>query len=262
MARSFLKTTSDFLTAAGAGVSGAPLTLACFLRVDVMQFHAALSLDNGGSDAYFLGVNNGGNVQAQVNAPSGGGFAHATSTTSMSAGAWHHVAAVYSSDSNRGAYLDGLGKGTDTTTVTPQAMGRTELGRIAGFATYLSGALAEAAIWNRALYGVEIRRLALGASPLAVRPDALVFHAPLYGAEDFDVARGRKIAVGSGSPGRARHPRVIRPAALALRCVGRSIVDVRSAGEYRRRRLLAAAQAGAPSTRTVVLDDAVLRVST
>jgi len=261
MARSFLKATSDYLSASGAGVKAAPLTLACFIRVDAPAFHAAVSLDNGGSHAFFLGVNNTGKAQAQINAPGSGGFSQAVSTTSVSVNIWHHIAGVYRSPSSRDAYVDGGGKGSDTTTVTPASMSRTELGRVAGFATYLDGALAEVGIWSVALSNEEIRRLAVGWSPLSVRPGALVFHAPLAADEDFDVVRGLSLA-GSGVPGVRAHPSVISPPGYEVRSIGRSVVDRHDVTEHRYRRRIAAVVAGAPATRIIMLDDALIRVAT
>jgi len=259
MARSFLKSTGDYLSGGGAGATAAPLTLACFIRADAAAFQAAISVDNGGSHAYFLGVNNTGKAQAQVNAPGGGGFSQAVSTASVTVSSWHHIAAVYRSPSSRDAYVDGRGKGSDTTTVTPAPMKRTELGRVFGFATYLDGALAEAGIWNAALSDAEIRRLALGWSPLWVRPQALAFYAPLVAGEDFDVAGGVSL-VASGEPGVRAHPPVAMTPGYEVRSIGRSVVDLYELTEYRRR--YAAILAAAPSARNVMLDDALVRLST
>ncbi len=259
MARSFLKSTSDYLTASGAGAKAAPLTLACFVRVDAPAFQAAVSLDNYGSHAFFVGVNNTGKAQAQINGPGGGGFSQAVSTRSVSVNSWHHIAGVYRSASSRDAYVDGGGKGSDTTTVTPAPMSRTEVGRVGGFATYLDGALAEVGIWNVALSDEEIRRLALGQTPLWIRPRALVFYAPLTAGEDFDVVRGLSL-VASGAPGVRGHPPIVMPPGYAVRSIGRSVVDRHDVTEHRRRRGLGAVIAGAPGTRSIMLDDALVRV--
>jgi len=259
MARTFLKSSSDYLTVASSAVRGAPLTVACFIRVDALQFHAAMSVDNGGSHAFFLGVNNAGQATAQINAPGAGGFAQATSTAAIGAGTWHHIAGVYRGPALREAYVDGRGKGTDTTSVVPAGASRTELGRIAGFATYLDGALAEAAIWNHGLSEAELRGLALGVSPGLVRPGALVFYAPLVAGEDFDLVGGLRLMVGGGAPGMTRHPRVWASPELALRRPGRVVADQVGDGEGARRRLFAASAGGTTTLRTVVLDDAVSR---
>jgi len=259
MARTFLKSTSDYLTAGGAGVQAAPLTIACFIRVDALAFHAAVTLDNGGSHAFFLGVNNTGKAQAQINAPGSGGFAQAVSTASLSANAWHHIAAVYRSTSSRDAYLDGGGKGSDTTTVTPAPMSRTELGRVAGFATYLDGALAEVGVWNGALSDVEVRRLATGYAPPWIRPETLVFYAPLVAGEDFDPAGGLSLAR-SGSPGRRAHPRIVYPAGFELRSIGKKVATLGDVTERRHRQRLVGASASGATGRRVMLDDALIRV--
>jgi len=261
MARTFQKTSSAYLTGPGAGVRKAPLTMAGFIRVDALEFHAAISLDNGGSHAFFLGVNNSGNAQAQINAPGAGGFAQANSSGAVEAQRWHHIAAVYRNASLREAWVDGGGKGVDTTTAVPADATRTELGRIAGFATYLSGGLAEAAIWDCGLSESELGALARGRSPALVRPGALVFYAPLVGREDFDIARGLVLTPGAGGPGVSGHPRVVASPAIALQRPGRVLFDQVHASEAARRRLAVAAASSAPALRTVVLDDAVLRLS-
>lgn len=59
---------------------------------------------------------------------------------------------------------------------------------------YLDGAVAESAIWNAALTPEELKLLAKGVKPIYIRPDKLVFYAPLLNNNVIDYAGGRPIA--------------------------------------------------------------------
>jgi hypothetical protein len=61
---------------------------------------------------------------------------------------------------------------------------------------YFNGRVAEAAVWNVELSDANFAELAAGVSPLLVRPDGLVFYAPLIhgksasGGDDYDIVGG------------------------------------------------------------------------
>lgn len=105
-------------------------------------------------------------------------------TTGHTIDTWQHQCTRQSNLSSRDAYLNGGNKGSNTTTLSAAiAVERIALG--AGWNTsnvltnFLGGRLAEAAIWSAALDEAEINSLAKGFTPTRVRPQSLVFYAPL-----------------------------------------------------------------------------------
>lgn len=107
----------------------------------------------------------------------------ATSTTFWSVGTWHHALGVEASASDRRVYLDGGGKGTDTTNKTPVGLDHISVGRLGSSSpdNHFDGKLAEVGLWNVALTDDEAVSLASGVSPLRIRPGNLRGHWPIFG---------------------------------------------------------------------------------
>lgn len=97
---------------------------------------------------------------------------------------WQHQCTRQSGLSSRDVYLNGGSKGSNITTL-PAAIAVERIAMAANWNSsnvltgFLGGRLAEAAIWNAALDEAEIRSLAAGFTPTRVRPQSLVFYAPL-----------------------------------------------------------------------------------
>jgi hypothetical protein len=122
-------------------------------------------------------------VYATTNA---GGQAFARTVALVTLNTYAHIAAVFAAVDDRRVYLNGGNKVTDdATSKTPAGIDTTSIGRrsTSAPALYASGRIAEAAIYNAALTDDEIAELAAGASPLLVRPDALVAYWPLVGRD-------------------------------------------------------------------------------
>lgn len=101
-----------------------------------------------------------------------------------SSGQWFHAAAVFTSNSSRTAYHNGLGT-TDTTTsdiltVTPNRVGigalvdASESGQFIG--TDGMGYIAEVGVWDAALTAAQVAELASGRDPANMLSDNLVAH--------------------------------------------------------------------------------------
>ncbi len=114
---------------------------------------------------------------------------------------WQHMAAVFAANDARHAYLNGS-KGSDTTSVTGLTPDVLSFGRLSGSSPgqYLRGRLAETAVWAAALGDAEIAALARGASPLLVRPAALVMYRRLLRDEDVDWIGGTTLTVSANAP--------------------------------------------------------------
>jgi hypothetical protein len=82
----------------------------------------------------------------------------------------------------------------------------------AALANYMNGRVAEVGVWNVALTASEIESLASGISPLMVRPDALVFYAPMLTTtgNQRDWVGGLSLAP-TNTPTDIDHPAIVYP---------------------------------------------------
>lgn len=131
-------------------------------------------------DSFFLSTTSGGVVQASTG--SNTASSQAVTSTSHPTSTWFHAAAVFdiTTGTDRAAFLNGGGKGTNTTNRVPAGIDRTSIGLIDN--TFASvpwggagtGYIALPAIWNTNLTDAEIALLAAGIPPWRVRPESLV----------------------------------------------------------------------------------------
>lgn len=140
--------------------------------------------------------------QGNVNAVANGSI--------VSAGQWSHFAGVFASGSSRTAYTNGIAGTEQTTTVASIAPTFTSIGAFfPGNTTpvqFFNGRIAEVGFWNVALTSAEIASLAKGFTCNQVRPQSLVFYAPLVNLLR-DEADAKTIANNGGATV-ANHPRV------------------------------------------------------
>ena len=205
MAYSFTAASNQYLSAP-APVTTLPITMACWFRVaSPSTFNAILSTSTTiGANRHTLLVNvNELRLQTQA----GPTPATATATAAPST-EWHHGAAVVNSTASRTVFLDGGNSNTNTTslgTVTPTAL---HIGArfAASFGGFTNGLIAEVGIWNAALTAAEIASLAKGMTCDKVRPQNLVFYAPLV--RDLIDARGGRAITNNNGATVAAHPRV------------------------------------------------------
>lgn len=184
MAYLFNDAAVDNLKVTSTPITAAPFTMACWARSDDQTAaQACFSIGNSGVAAQFWDLLFTGNVAGDplrfrsVVTTAGS----ASTSSSYVAGTWHHCCGVETSATARAVFLDGAGKGTDTTSRAPGSSNNIVVGADAssGLASPFSGDVAEAAIWNVALTDAEVAILAKGVKPYLVRPDKLVFYAPL-----------------------------------------------------------------------------------
>lgn len=173
--------TSDYMEVASAVVSSEPLTMACRLKPASTAVTTVMSIGtSGGISRWQMSHGYLGTGCAAISADSGGTVA-VSSTGSTESGSWLHYAAVFSSSTSRTAYRNGVAGSVDTTSKTVSGVNVTNIG--ARYSTtvgsYFSGDIAEAAVWSVALNADEIASLAKGFSPRQIRPQSLVFYAPL-----------------------------------------------------------------------------------
>lgn len=186
-------------------VDAVPLTLACWFRSDVTAVKNLLYVSDSALTRTFgmyLGAT--GNLRGYVR---GASVADFPAAANYSTATWHHACLTCSSNTSRSVYLDGGNAATNSTSVTPDAgvITTTFMGYTVGT---LDGRIAEVGIWNAALTADEVLALGKGAAPCLVRPQSLVFYAPLI-RELIDV-RGGRVITNNNSATVAEHPRVYR----------------------------------------------------
>lgn len=214
MARNFVAASSQYLSNANAILGVTPLTLAAWLNASATgttQYVLCIGHLTQGR-AFGIGVNSGNAIFAQ--AKQNGVSNSATTTGTISASTWHHACGVFAGDAERYAYLDGGSKASNTTSRVPGDMNTTMIGARAdnGPSNYFSGNLGEAAMWDAALTDAEVAVLALGISPLFVRPGNLVAYWPLIGrtSPEIDPVGGFDMTL-NATPVVAVHPRIYMP---------------------------------------------------
>jgi hypothetical protein len=211
--------TNQFLNTptTSAVVSGMPITMACwFYPNNNTTRYTLMAMANDwnnwsppNSGGYLIGAY--GNVAGD---PVGigtdnNGAAAVNSTAGFTANQWNHAAGVFTSTTSRTVYLNGGNSATNTVSHNPISPNQgLRLGRFidVNFPFPLAGQLAEVGIWNAALTAEEIASIAKGMTCDKVRPQNLVFYAPLV-RDLIDAKGGRTITNNNGATV-ANHPRV------------------------------------------------------
>ena len=138
-----------------------------------------------------------------------------TATASVNTGVavnqntWGHICGVFTSSTSRTGYANG---GNATTTTTNRGTQNTANSFLIGarylttLGGYMVGRIAEVGIWNVALTAAEVASLAKGMTCDKVRPQSLVFYAPLV--RDLQDVRGGLTITNNNTATVANHPRV------------------------------------------------------
>jgi hypothetical protein len=212
MARDF-NGSNQYLSTASAPATAMPLTMACWHRpAQTAIAKAIISISTTGAGA------NGRFQISQLVSPAGttassitdaGAAVDAVATKTLVANTWYHSAAVFTSSTNRSAFIDGAETNSATSNAGPTNPNSVLVGsRVFGgnFGAYFDGDIAEVGIWNTALTAAEIAALAKGMTCDKVRPQSLVFYAPLV--RDLQDVRGGVTITNNNTATVATHPRV------------------------------------------------------
>jgi hypothetical protein len=142
-----------------------------------------------------------------------GGYAAAQ----MSAGSfspvdtWRSYAATFDGTNVRsyvGGVLDGTSAGTSASTAGNTEVCLNGTGNYGSVSNpFTGGQTAELAIWDVVLNADELAALAKGFRASRIRPDNLVFYAPVVRGKQ-DICGGRTLVLGVGSETVTDHPRV------------------------------------------------------
>ncbi len=209
MAYDFTAASSQYLSMTSSPVSGPPLTMACWFNADQVTTSDFLVSVSSATNQYFglaiLGANAGDPVGAFDFSSSG--LLGASTTAGYTAGTWTHAVGVWSSLRNRTAYINGGNSATNTNTQTSFTLTRSQIAALAGVSSNrMNGLIAEVGIWNAALTADEIASLAKGMTCDKIRPQNLVFYAPLV--RDLNDQKGGLAITNNNGATVANHPRV------------------------------------------------------
>ena len=219
MARS-LNGSTQYLESTTAVVTGLPVTFSCWVYpTAISRFQAAMCISRatGAVDQDLLRL-----IVYNTNVIEAASFQATTPTVSttigtITANAWHHLAATFSSSGGQFVWLNGTKSSSGGNSRVPAGLDRTSIGRQIVNSTQFfpwQGRIAEAAVYSVVLDDAEIAAMADGYTPLQIRPQSLVAYYPLgghYGQLDVDRWKNRYDLTAYNSPTWADHPRVIYP---------------------------------------------------
>jgi hypothetical protein len=139
----------------------------------------------------------------------GAGPALAQTATTFNLNEWNHACGVFTSSTSRTIYLNGAGSATNADTRNVSGQNNISIGARYGagvLATFADNLIAEVGIWNAALTANEIASLADGMTCDKVRPQSLVFYAPLV--RELQDVKGGLTITNNNTATVANHPRV------------------------------------------------------
>jgi hypothetical protein len=216
MARNFTAASQQHLTTpdtAALDITGA-LTLVAWVKSTGSYGPAARGIltkyETGTNQrSYALATNSSGQVFFIVS-NNGIGALNATGSTAVGTN-WRHVAGVYTPSTKLEAFLDGASNGSNTTSIyasihsgsAPLAVGMVSF---SAANNCWDGLIAEAAVYNAALTAAEIASLAKGMTCDKIRPQNLVFYAPLV--RDLNDQKGGLAITNNNAATVAAHTRV------------------------------------------------------
>jgi len=193
------------LTTASTPVTTRPLTISCLFYTGSTSIHSLVSVERSGEQhAYNIRVNGQKLIATLFN----GAADNLTGATNYSLNSWQHACCVWASASRK-VYLNGTEDASDANATNPvQTVNRISVGSRTNVSPglYFNGQLAEVGIWNTDLTAAEIASLADGMTCDKVRPQSLVFYAPLV-RNLQDLSRGLTIT-NNNTATVASHPRV------------------------------------------------------
>jgi hypothetical protein len=210
-----LNGSTQYLNTGSSPVSTFPFTMACWFNADSNTTNGSLiRLTNQSGNFWNFTLRTGGATAGDPIAVTAFDQNNANqvtnTTTGYTTGVWHHACGVFVSTTSRTVYLDGGSSATGTTSINPTGVNRIYNGVALDSSglpvLYFDGRIAEVGIWNAALTAAEIASLADGMTCDKVRPQSLVFYAPLV--RELQDARGGLTITNNNTATVANHPRV------------------------------------------------------
>jgi hypothetical protein len=197
--------TNQSITDSSTPVTEVPLSIAFWANMDVQRsgdMPIVVFGNSNLSNSFRIVI---ANRRVRVITFQNGNSSNAEASPQPAVGTWFHGAGVWSAINNRTAYVDGGSPSTNTTSRTPSGIDRSIIGSYVS-SNYTDGQIAEIGVWNAALTATEIFSLSRGVTCDQVRPQSLVFYAPLI-RDLSDLAQGRALTNNNGATV-ADHPRI------------------------------------------------------
>jgi len=210
MAYEFTAASSKYLSTVSTPANAGPVTMSCWIYPTAANTVSIMAIDqSSGSERFALTLLSSTFSPAQ-RARANSQVVFVDSTTQYNINEWNHVCGIFDDTTiKRSIWLNGGGNATSTSTEATSAKNRILIGaRTASGAigAYFGGRIAEIGIWNAALTAYEVASLAKGMTCDKVRPQSLVFYAPLV-RDLIDQKGGLAITNNNGATV-ATHPRV------------------------------------------------------
>lgn len=209
MAYAFASASSQYFSSTSSPMAtAATITMSLWQNVTGSATGALASLQNstGAHASGMYNLNNNSSRGYHANSTTNG---QPVATGTLSANVWHHYCFKNSSATSRDMFRDGGNKGSNATNVTAPDTTRLIVGASwdssNNIVSLLNGRIAELAIWNVALTDDEIASLAKGFRATRIRPQSLVYYAPLV-RETID-ERGAIALTATNGPTVYEHPR-------------------------------------------------------
>jgi len=207
MSYAFAGASNQYLTCA-APVTGNPMTMAAWFRPDnVTGNKTILTLGTGDNAQRYWLYNSGTTIVYE--ARDSVSFSQISIASNVQANTWHHACAVEIAVAGRRIYGNGTLGSTSSAVRNPTSVDEFYIGidRLnSGFQLPMTGQIAEVGVWNTALTIDDVRSLSQGIACRLVRPQNLVFYAPLI-RDLNDLARGVALTNGNGATVQI-HPRI------------------------------------------------------
>lgn len=195
-----------------APVTALPATIACWFNADVFNQHLINISNSTGNNKFILRLDTAPNI-ITGGVTDGGTNDIFVTTTALTTNTWNHACITFESTTSRKLYSNGINEGTDTNSRNPSGFTRLHIGSrrdSSNTSAFFNGQIADVGIWNVALSDSEILSLAKGISCSLVRPQSLVFYAPLI-RELVDISKNKLALTANGGvvvDASQRHPRI------------------------------------------------------
>ena len=142
---------TDWLYVLQDVIASFPFAVVCWGNPDQIGItHNLMTIGDKDNDTNYhrLVIASSNLIYMNSNSSTAGGTA--ITSTSVSINTWHHFAGIVASATDRRVFLDGGGKGTQASAVTPLALDRTTIGVLGrqSLTQYFSGMIAEMAVWD------------------------------------------------------------------------------------------------------------------
>jgi hypothetical protein len=211
MAYEFASSSSQYLNTSSTPVTGTPITIAAWFYPTTNASGTICSIgatSGTNRQQLFYDATGAGQSRVAANSVDNSGQSESSINFVVTLNTWQHSVGVFTSSTERLAYHNGVAGTVNTVSRNPSGLNTITIGgrwntTIGGLVT---GRIAEVGIWSAALTAAEIASLAKGMTCDKVRPQSLVFYAPLV-RNLIDQKGGRTITNNNGATV-ATHPRV------------------------------------------------------